>query len=42
VGHHARLIPGIVKIGRWLTPSVYVVIGVLVVLRAAVWHDGPL
>lgn len=42
VGHHARLIPGIVKIGRWLTPSVYVVIGVLVILRAAVWHDGPL
>jgi len=42
VGHHARLIPGIVRIGRWLTPSVYVVIGIVVILRAAVWHAGPL
>jgi cadmium resistance protein CadD (predicted permease) len=42
VGHHARLIPGIVRIGRWLTPSVYVAIGVLVILRSAVWHDGPI
>lgn len=42
MGHHARLIPGIVRIGRWLTPSVYVLIGTLVILRAAVWHDAPI
>jgi cadmium resistance protein CadD (predicted permease) len=41
LGHHAKLIPGIVRIGRWLTPSVYVLIGIVVILRATVWRGVP-
>ena len=34
VGQQARLIPGIVRWGRWLTPSVFIVIGMFLLIRA--------
>jgi cadmium resistance protein CadD (predicted permease) len=33
IGQHTRVIPGIVRGNRWLTPSVYVVIGVVLLIR---------
>jgi cadmium resistance protein CadD (predicted permease) len=33
VGQHARVIPGIVRGNKWLAPSVYVIIGVVLLIR---------
>jgi cadmium resistance protein CadD (predicted permease) len=43
VGQHARLIPGIVRGNKWFTPSVYVIIGaVLLVRTGAIAHLASL
>jgi cadmium resistance protein CadD (predicted permease) len=33
IGRHARVIPGIARGNKWLTPSVYVIIGVVLLIR---------
>jgi cadmium resistance protein CadD (predicted permease) len=33
VGQHARLIPRIVRGNKWFTPSVYVIIGAVLLVR---------
>ena len=33
VGQHARIIPGIVRGNKWFTPSVYVIIGAVLLVR---------
>lgn len=33
VGQHARVIPGIIRGNKWFTPSVYVIIGVVLLIR---------
>jgi cadmium resistance protein CadD (predicted permease) len=33
IGQHARVVPGIVRGNKWLTPSVYVIIGVVLLIR---------
>ncbi len=33
IGQHARLIPGLLRSGQWLTPAVFVIIGSLVLIR---------
>jgi cadmium resistance protein CadD (predicted permease) len=43
IGRYARLIPGIVRGSKWSTPSVYVIIGALLLVRTgAIAHLASL
>lgn len=36
-GRHVKLIPGVLRIGRWLTPSVFCVIGAVLLIRGGLF-----